>query len=101
MEKMHQYRPKFICGTLSVPSYYVAENAGHNCVHTSESCGPKFSFLSGEDSGDDLENDVHITCGDWPFVQSGTYRSTAAEKGIGSLLTEVGLIFFSCLPAQG
>lgn len=83
-----------------MPSYYTAENASHNCTHTSKSSGPKVSFLSGDDSGDDQENDVHITCADWPFVRSGTYRSAAAEKGIGSLITEVRLIFFLYLLAQ-
>lgn len=56
--------------------------------------GPKVSFLSGDESGDDQETDVHATCAAWPFVQSGTYRSIAAETGIGSLITEVRLIFF-------
>jgi len=77
-----------------VPSYYIAENAIHNCTHASMSCGPKLTFLSGDESGDDQETDVHITCAAWPFVQSGTYRSTAAETGIGSLISEVRLIFF-------
>ncbi|KAG0553883.1 hypothetical protein M758_12G048900 [Ceratodon purpureus] len=88
MEKIHHYRPEFICGTLNVPSYYTAENASHNCSHTSKSCGPKLNFLSADDV-DDLESDVHITCGDWPFVNSGTYHSTAEEKGVGSLIMEV------------
>lgn len=99
MEKIHHYRPEFICGTLNVPSYYTAENASHNCSHTSKSCGPKLNFLSADDV-DDLESDVHITCGDWPFVNSATYHSTAEEKGIGSLIMEVCLIHFLCMPAQ-
>lgn len=88
MEKIHHYRPEFICGTLTVPSYYTAENASHYCSHTSKSCGPKLNFLSADDV-DDLESDVHIICGDWPYVHPGTYHSTAEEKGIGSLIMEV------------
>lgn len=99
MEKIHQYRPEFICGTHNLPSYYTAENATHICTHTSKSSGPKMNFLSGDDV-DDLENDAHITCGDWPFVHSGTYRSTAEEKGIGSLTMEVCLIYFLYMPAH-
>jgi hypothetical protein len=70
MEKIHHYRPEFICGTLTVPSYYTAENASHYCSHTSKSCGPKLNFLSADDV-DDLESDVHIICGDWPYVHPG------------------------------
>ena len=98
MEKIHHYRPEFICGTLTVPSYYTAENASHYCSHTSKSCGPKLNFLSADDV-DDLESDVHIICGDWPYVHPGTYHSTAEEKGIGSLTMEVRLITSCrCLP---
>lgn len=96
MEKMHQYRPEFICEAFDLPSYYTAENVAHNCTHTSKICGPKISFLA-EDDVDAAEDDTHTICGDWPFVHPGTYHSTADEKGIASLTMEV---FFGFICVQ-
>lgn len=95
MEKMHQYRPEFICKAFDLPSYYTAENVDHNCTHTSNICVPNISFLA-EDDVDEAEDDTHTICGDWPFVHPGTYHSTADEKGIASLTMEVYSGFHLC-----
>ena len=91
METVHRFRPLFVCERSSPPSYFLTKDVGHNCVLASKSWGSKVSILS--EDGSDVGIDCgHMTCGDWPFVQFGTYRTSEDAKILAALITEVRII---------